>query len=458
MASQSKPKKKTSVSYICRNCDAHHIRWAGKCNFCDSWNNIEELSPEESLETSDLFPELSLSRLSELNINQEEQRFSSGIKDFDQVLGGGIVSDSLILLGGEPGVGKSTLMLEMTRHSQLQVYYFSGEESVQQVGHRAHRMGIDNNNLFISRETNLERICASITKNKPQVSVIDSIQTMHCPDRPGSPGSVGHLRDAAMLLLESARTAGGCICMTGHVTKDGAVAGPRLLEHMVDVVLYFESDRTNHYRILRAVKNRFGPVGEVAIFQMVPKGLQTVSSLPLLASRGKISGSVHSLILGGSRPLPVEVQALVTSASGPAKRMTEGLDNRRLLLLAAVLEKYCKELGLASCDIFTNLASGFSSNEPGLDLGQCVAILSSALELLIPADVACLGEVGLGGEVRPVERLSLRIKELYNLGFRTILVPKDNAITEPLPVNMQTIALSHVRELLQTLRKLGKSV
>ena len=440
-------KTKKQSAYICENCQTRHIRWAGKCSACSTWNCIVELGqPERNKIPIHAPPVL----LSELPVKQEA-RLSSGIKDMDQVLGGGIVSDSLILLAGEPGVGKSTLMLEMTRHNSFPSYYFSGEESVQQVARRAERMGIQNNNLFVSRETNLEYICSCIREKRPKISIVDSIQTVYQPDRPGTSGNSGQLREAAILLLETARESGCSIFVTGHITKDGSVAGPRLLEHMVDAVLYFDSDRTNHYRLLRAVKNRFGPVGETAVFEMLPKGIKAVSALPMLLMRDDIPGAVHSIILGGSRSLPVEVQALVTRSAGPPKRMTEGLDGRRLILLAAVLEKYLKELNLAECDIFANIVGGFSSDEPALDLAQCTAIVSSCLEISISPYTACLGEVGLAGEIRPVERLSLRIRELQNIGFKTVFVPKDNILEEK-PAGIQIRFLRHIRELLTAMQ------
>ena len=417
-------KVKQRNSYICQNCQSEYIRWAGKCASCESWNTIVEV---EAPQFGNSHVQAQLTRLSELKLS-EEDRISSGIKDLDQVLGGGIMADALHLLAGEPGVGKSTLLLEIARHYKQTLYYFSGEESVQQVARRAQRMGIENHNLYISRETNLQSICNSIYKQKPQIAIIDYIQTVYQPDRNGVPGNFGQLREAAVLLLEAARQANCSIFVSGHITKDGAVAGPRFLEHMVDVVLYFDSDRTNHYRLLRAAKNRFGPVGEVAVFEMHDQGLRAISELPLLLERDPFAGAVHSLTLGGSRPLPVEVQALVNNSSSgiTPKRVTEGLDNRRLILLSAVIEKYLKELKLGECDIFVNLVGGFSSNDPALDLAQCAAILSSQLEVTIRTNIACLGEVGLAGEVRPVERLSQRLRDLQNIGFSMVLVPKEN--------------------------------
>lgn len=457
-------KNNSATVYVCTECDAEHIRWMGKCSSCQSWNSLEE-STKALVKTKKLSAIKSLVALSEVKL-EEDPRISSKIPDLDQVLGGGIVADSIILLAGEPGVGKSTLMLELARNTKWQCYYFSGEESVRQISQRAKRMGITNEKLFISRETNLEQICNSIEKkNGPVLSIIDSIQTVYSSEHSGAAGSPSQLRDAALMLLETARKSKSAVLLTGHITKDGSIAGPRILEHMVDVVLYFESDRTNNFRILRAVKNRFGAVGEVAVFEMLNTGMRAVSSLPLSRNRDKISGSVHSLMLGGSRPITIEVQALVTRCVGPPKRVSEGLDNKRLVLLAAVLEKYCKGFNLAECDIFANLVGGFSSDEPALDLAQCLAILSSYLELPISSYTACLGELGLGGELRAVSRLSIRLRELKNLGFRTVFVPKENLSDENSNDNftqtsndgsnnkMNVIAIGHIHELLDRIQK-----
>ena len=405
---------KNKNQYYCTECDASYPRWSGKCNQCGNWNCIQEITEaEQKLTSGSASPLLQLSEID----TSSETRFSTGIKDFDQVLGGGIVPESILLLAGEPGVGKSTLMLELARHTNVKTYYFSAEETVKQLARRAKRMGIEEKKLFISRENNIKNICHTILKDKVPLAIVDSIQTIFHPDRERTVGGVGQLRDVTMLLLDVARQSETSIFITGHVTKDGNIAGPRLLEHMVDTVLYFESDRTNHYRMVRAVKNRFGAIGEVAVFEMLSHGLKVVKVLPLFLNRENISGTVHSLMLGGSRPIPVEIQALVTKASGPPKRMTEGLDNRRFILLGAVLEKYLGEAHIAECDLFANLAGGFSSDEPALDLAQCLAILSSSLEKIVHPKLACLGEVGLSGEVRPIGQLAFRIKELENLGL-----------------------------------------
>ncbi len=447
MESKAKYKTSSRTAYVCKNCHARHARWAGKCSHCESWNSIEELQARTFL-SKELKPLCDLKE-------EDELRISTRIQDVDQVLGGGLVPASLLLLAGEPGVGKSTLMLELTRNAEHEICYFSGEESAQQILRRAKRMSISNRHLLVSRETDLESICAAINEKKPRISIIDSIQTVYRGDRGGAPGNAGQLREAAVLLLETARQTNCSIFVTGHITKDGAIAGPRLLEHMVDLVLYFESDRSNHYRILRAVKNRFGPVGEIAVFEMIQEGLKTVVDFPLLLERKEIPGAVHSLIFRGSRPFPVEVQALVCSSSGPPKRMTEGLDNRRLILLSAVLEKYLRELKLAECDIFVNLLGGFSSDDPGLDLAQCAAIVSSCLEIPLRTRVACLGELSLAGEVRPIERLAQRVKELQNIGFQSIFLPEANkaALDLKLFPNLNIYFLSHVKELLDKMQE-----
>ncbi|MCR9143794.1 MAG: DNA repair protein RadA [bacterium] len=432
-------KKKNRSSFVCSECHAEHAHWGGKCDSCGAWNTLKEMEAAPvaagSVKKSSgglrgrLEPLEALSAIG----SEEEARFPSGIPDLDLVLGGGLVPGSFILVGGEPGVGKSTLLLEIARHFPKPMYYFTGEESVQQVALRARRMGIDqkdengrkNNSgdrLFISRETDLESICTRISRERPALAAIDSIQTVYGATRDSLPGSVAQLKEAAMMLLETAKSSRVPLIVTGHITKDGAIAGPRLLEHMVDTVLYFESDRLNHYRMLRAIKNRFGPVGEAAFFEMGRGGLAPLDGLRPTVIHESAPGRVYSVILEGSRPIGVEVQSLVSrSAYGQCRRMAEGLDTRRLVLLAAVLEKYLKAR-LAECDIFANLAGGLTADEPALDLALCAAILSSYQEADLQG-LGCVGEVGLSGEVRPVARLSERVAELTRLGCRRILVP-----------------------------------
>lgn len=358
-------------------------------------------------------------------ITGDLERTPTGISDLDSVLGGGLVAGALILLGGEPGVGKSTLVLEVARAFKGKLLYYSGEESPRQIAIRAHRLEITSSNLEVSQETDLTHICDEIRESKPGLVVIDSIQTVqHAGQSPGSPTL---LREAAFQLMETAKSLEIPIIVTGHITKDGAIAGPRLLEHMVDTVLLFESDRLKHFRILRAVKNRFGPVGEVALFEMREKGLHSVDGLTLDRDERPAPGRVYATLQEGSRSICVEVQALVSrSYAGPPRRMADGLDNRRLILIGAVLEKFLR-LRLSECDVFANLAGGLSSDDPGLDLGLCAAVLSSYNDRIVPGSFAFIGEVGLSGEVRTPAGMQSRIRSLVQMGFMTIVLPESAA-------------------------------
>ena len=359
-------------------------------------------------------------------------RLSSGMSQLDLVLGGGLVAGSFILIAGEPGIGKSTLLLEIARNFSGPFFYFSGEESSDQIKLRAERMGVDNRELFLSSETDLDEICNIITRKKPAIVCIDSIQTVRISGSDAGVGGQNLLRLCSLAFMEAAKSSRTPLIVTGHITKDGSVAGPRLMEHMTDAVLYFESDRLGHLRLLRSIKNRFGPTGEVGIFEMGEKGLREPSLLgprSLVASENEEvfgSGRVYTALLEGSRAIGAEVQALVNRTPfGQTRRMAEGLDNRRLVLLAAVLEKYLR-VNLAEYDIFANLAGGLSSDEPALDLAVCAAILSSYREVPLDRSAAFFGEVGLSGEVRPVGRAAARVKELTNLGFRKFFVPEAN--------------------------------
>ncbi len=364
-----------------------------------------------------------LERLNEAN--EEVVRTTTGLADLDSVLGGGLVAGALVLLGGEPGVGKSTLVLEIARKFPGEMLYFSGEESPSQIRIRASRLGVLSARVQVSRETDLETITDQIAKNRPALAVIDSIQTVQSAGV--TPGSPAILREAAFRLMETAKSHNIPILITGHITKDGAIAGPRLLEHMVDTVLLFESDRLKHYRILRAVKNRFGPVGEVALFEMTGAGLSAAASLAPHRDESAAPGRVYSVIQEGSRSICAEVQALVSRCyAGPPRRMAEGLDNRRLILLAAVLEKYLR-MRLSEYDLFANLAGGLSSDDPGLDLGICAAILSSYREIVVPPGFAFIGEVGLTGELRSPGAVGSRVRELTGLGYTTVVLAESAA-------------------------------
>ncbi len=444
--------------YICSNCKTEHIRWSGRCHSCREWNTLQKSITgsygsyylESSLEPLQRLVDLDPSSLA-------EPRISTKIESMDRVLGGGLVLGSFVLTAGEPGVGKSTLLLEAVRKSGLRSIYFSGEESIRQIALRASRMGIKGENLFLSRETNLERIYARIIKEKPQLALIDSIQSIY-DEKLASPGNMAQLRRAGLRLLEAARSSGAVVWAVGHITKDGLVAGPRFLEHMVDTVLYFDSDRSSYYRLLRSVKNRFGPAGETAVFEMSPCGLKPRDEFILSYSGKPHPGRTYSSVLHGNRPVLVEVQALTAPSHGNGRRQSEGLDTGRLTLIAAVLGKYFKEFQLSEHDIFTSLVGGFSSDDPGLDLAQCCSILSSYMEIPIHPKIACLGEIELAGEIRPVERLEGRIHSLQSAGFRLLLAPPLIKGSKPLEARseegrMKIYHLSHLSEILDLLEK-----
>jgi DNA repair protein RadA/Sms len=440
-------KQKTKNQYICLNCKEIYTRWSGKCPKCGSWNTIEEL-PEENIIMNSNKNKFYLKKLSQID-TKEIQRISSGITDVDLVLGGGFVPGSFILIGGEPGVGKSTLMLTLSEHfskNNQKVLYFSGEESPEQIKLRANRMNIKGENILISRETELNQITFTILSEKPQLIIIDSVQTVQLEDA-NIPGTVSQLKYTAFKLMEIAKKTHIPIILIGHITREGTIAGPKLLEHMVDTVLYFESDRLNHLRILRAIKNRFGNIGEVAIFEMVPEGLKIIQTIPQENHRENSPGCVYSVILEGSRAIAVEVQALVSRTNNQAKRMAEGLDIRRVILLTAVLEKFLK-INLNEQDIFTNLAGGLTAHEPALDLAICTAIISSYLEKPVQKNYAFIGEVGLTGEIRPTPRINARIKELQNLGFEKIFIP----IMQKKEIDffgIDIIEIGHIKEIIE---------
>ncbi len=356
----------------------------------------------------------------------------TGLKELDLVLGGGLVPGSLTLIGGEPGVGKSTLVLEVSRYlTQVnkKVLYISGEESPSQIRMRAERMGFRSSNLLLTSETYAENISAMIEGERPSVVFVDSIQTIAREALPNQAGTVTQLRECTQVLLETAKRSGIPILMTGHITKEGTIAGPKVLEHLVDTVLYFEGDRLNYYRLLRAVKNRFGAVGDLAIFEMFSGGLREVGDrnrIFVSAGAEERSGSVISAVLEGSRALTVEVQALVSKTGfAQARRMAEGPDTRRVILLAAVIEKYIK-IKLGECDLFSNLAGGLNADEPALDLAICTSIISSYLDQPLPKGTCVLGEVGLSGEVRSIGQANLRIKELAGVGMKKVILPEGN--------------------------------
>ncbi|HYE95486.1 MAG TPA: DNA repair protein RadA, partial [Rubricoccaceae bacterium] len=434
---------KARTRYVCQECGHASPRWAGRCPDCGAWNTlVEEAAPtpvKAPVIRGRIGPADADSRplrLTDVAVG-EHARMATGLAEFDRVLGGGILDGSLTLIAGDPGIGKSTLMTELGRHlAGRPLLYVTGEESAQQVKLRAERLGVDTDAFYLLPETNVETILAAAYDLRPDLLVVDSIQTVFRPDVESAPGSVAQVRESTAALLDLTKRLPVSTFLVGHVTKAGAIAGPRVLEHMVDTVLYFEGDRHHAYRVLRSVKNRFGPAHEIGVFEMREGGLVEVESPSALFLSERAfgqSGSVVVASLEGTRPMLVEVQALVTPASyGTPQRTANGFDGRRLQLLLAVLEKR-EGMRFSQYDVFLNVAGGVRLEEPAVDLGVALAVASSLRD--VPADSATVvaGEVGLGGEVRAVGRVEPRLAEARQLGFERFLLPKSNlkGVTPP---------------------------
>lgn len=417
--------------FFCQECGYESPKWLGQCPGCKQWNSfVEEPVTIAAKNNSGVVSSIKKAipmTLNEVSV-EEEDRLNTGMKELDRVLGGGIVGGSLTLVGGDPGIGKSTLLLQVCRNlaNKVSVLYISGEESLKQIKLRAQRIGAFNNNLLLLCETNLNTIRAVIEERKPTVVIIDSIQTMFNEEVASAPGSVSQVRESTGVLMQIAKGLGVSIFIVGHVTKDGNVAGPRVLEHMVDTVLYFEGDRHASYRILRSVKNRFGSTNEIGVFEMRQEGLVEVENPSEFMLEGKpegASGSVVACSMEGTRPILIEIQALVCQSNfGMPRRTAAGTDFNRVNLLMAVLEKRLN-MNLSSCDAYVNIAGGIRMNEPAIDLGILLAIVSSYRDIVIGDKVLVFGEVGLSGEVRAVSMAEQRVLEAKKLGFHTIILP-----------------------------------
>jgi DNA repair protein RadA/Sms len=420
--------------FFCTECGYEVSKWTGVCPGCHAFNTMTEAPRESgrpagnvaSVRRIDLPKPLPLSAIPE----ESEERISTGMEELDRVLGGGVVSGALILTGGDPGIGKSTLLLQAARNMAAggkKILYISGEESLRQIKLRARRLGEFPDELRFLCETSLDAILKLLQEEKPAVVVIDSIQTMMKEDVSGTPGSPSQVRECTAQLLQTAKSLSITVFIIGHVTKEGTVAGPRMLEHMVDTVLYFEGDRHASYRILRGVKNRFGAVNEIGVFEMRSEGLAEVpnpSAFLLSGSAEQDSGSVVSCVIEGTRPLLLEVQGLVSrSAFGMARRTAAGVDYNRVNLLLAVLEKRCR-LSLSDCDAYVNIAGGLRVNDPALDLAVILALYSSYRNLLLPPHLIVFGEVGLSGELRDVPFTEQRVQEALRLGYTSCLLPR----------------------------------
>ncbi len=429
---------KWRVVHRCSDCGAAHPKWSGRCGTCGAWNSlVEDVESDPVPGAAALAAALGSAAaavpIGEVDILGARPR-ATGISEVDRVLSGGFVPGSVTLLGGEPGIGKSTLLLQVLATSAGRTLYVTAEESAQQVRMRAERLGALRDELFLLAETSLPRIRAAIATVRPELVVVDSIQAVADPDLGSGPGSITQVRGCAQQLVADAKANGHSTVMVGHVTKDGALAGPRVLEHLVDTVLSFEGDRHHALRMLRAVKHRFGTTNELGLFEMDGEGLQAVPDagrLFLADRRAGIPGSVVVPVVEGQRPILVEVQALVIASSlGTPRRSTQGLDQARLSLLLAVLERRAG-LGFGTCDVYASVVGGIRLGEPGGDLGVCVAAASALIGVAVDADVVVCGEVGLGGELRQVAQTPRRLAEAARLGFRRAVVPASASVSVP---------------------------
>jgi len=421
---------KVKKAYFCQNCGSQHSQWMGQCNSCGEWNTlVEEVIKREDDKKLGAPKKTGLTTVKSSNLNSikfsEEHRFTSTDGELDRVLGGGIVPGSLILFGGEPGIGKSTLMLQVAINTKRKVLYVSGEESDKQLKMRADRLGIKNPNVFVLTETLTRNIFLQIEEIQPDLVVVDSIQTLQTDIIDASPGSISQIRETAGEWLRFSKETGVPVFLIGHITKDGHLAGPKILEHMVDVVLQFEGDSNYVYRLLRAHKNRFGSTSELGIYEMNQGGLREVanpSEVLISKNREHLSGTSIGVLTEGTRPILIEIQALVSTAVyGTPQRSSTGFDARRLNMLLAVLEKRCG-FRLSSKDVFLNITGGIKIEDPAIDLAVITAILSSNEDIPAPANICFAAEIGLTGEIRPVQRLSQRILEAQKLGFEEIYI------------------------------------
>ncbi len=420
---------KQRIKYICANCGYESLTWLGKCPNCNEWNTFsEEFVEAKSGKKKQKLNVDNIYKLSEVN-GEEDIRIKTGIKEFDRVLGGGLIFGSVVLIGGDPGIGKSTLVMQAAGSLNAKVLYVTGEESVKQISLRAKRLKVNDENVFLLSETDLDLITSAIDKVKPQIVIIDSIQTMYKPTFENAPGTVTQIRESTSYLMHLAKTIGFSVIIVGHVTKDGYLAGPKVLEHIVDTVLQFEGEKNYSYRILRAQKNRFGNTNEIGIFEMHEDGLTEVknpSEIFLSERNDDLTGAVVTASMEGTRPILLEVQALVTPTNfGNPQRVTTGFDYRRLSILLAVLEKRAG-FKLSTYNVFLNIAGGIKIDEPAIDLAVCTAIASSLTNKPAKNNFVVLGEVGLGGEIRSVGHIEKRIQEAEKLGFTNVVIPQNN--------------------------------
>jgi len=450
---------KSKYIYTCNQCGYESTKWNGKCPSCGAWNSFEEdiadISPAggRSAASQESAPDLSDSILELEDIGADSDvRYDTGIGELNRVLGGGLVKGSLVLLGGEPGIGKSTILLQICQFlgEDHSVLYVSGEESARQIKLRAQRLGVDTENLYILTATDAEAVARTIVSSAPDIAIIDSIQTMSIGRITSSPGSLTQVRECTNLFMHTAKNQEIPIIIVGHVNKDGAIAGPKVMEHIVDAVLYFEGERHQSYRILRAVKNRFGSTNEIGVFEMLDKGLREVANPSQMLLEGRphnVSGTCVACVMEGSRPILAEVQALASKTGYAApRRMATGFDFNRLNIIIAVLEK---RLGvyMGTLDVYLNIVGGFRLDEPAGDLPVAMALYSGIMDKQIDEELIAFGEIGLGGEIRSVSHIAQRIREAERMGFKTCVVPKQSmSAVDPKEYDIEIIPVSTLKQ------------
>lgn len=460
---------KAKTVYRCEQCGTDHLKWAGQCSDCGEWNSLIEVrldqaTPHRAKQGTQTRANgyagqhASITTLDQISVNEIE-RTPTGIGEFDRVLGGGLVTGSVVLIGGDPGIGKSTILLQTATYmaGQQSALYVTGEESLSQVAMRAKRLDLPLDRLKVMAETCVERICEILAQERPQMAVLDSIQTLYTETIQSAPGGVSQIRESAAILTRFAKHTGTALFLVGHVTKEGALAGPRVLEHMVDCVLYFEGQSDSRYRMIRAVKNRFGAVNELGVFGMTDKGLKEVanpSAIFLSRYDEAISGSVVMISREGTRPLLVEVQALVDDAHGQPRRVALGLEQNRLSMLLAVMHRH-GGVQTVGQDVYVNIVGGLKITETGSDLAVLLACASSLRGKALPQQLAVFGEVGLSGEIRPVPNGQERLREAHKHGFKTIILPRANAPQTPIK-GLNVIAVARLHEALQAAMELGE--
>lgn len=448
---------KLKTVFYCTECGNETAKWAGQCPACKAWNTlVEEPKRTENAATKTTFIKTRSEAKKLANITADESdRLDTGIEELNRVLGGGIVEGSVILVGGDPGIGKSTLLLQMCQNIPKQILYVTGEESDSQIKLRASRLGVTNEELFILAENSLDDIEQSIENIKPSIVIIDSIQTVYRKDMSSAPGSVSQVREATASLTTIAKSTGTTVFVIGHVTKEGTLAGPRVLEHLVDTVLYFEGDRYESYRILRAVKNRYGSTNEIGVFDMRSDGFDEVKNPSgLFINMEEEQGCCVACILEGTRPMLVEIQSLVSKTNfGNPRRMAAGFDNNRLTLLLALVEKKNK-LTLSSQDVYLNVVGGLKIEDRASDLAVAMSVISSYMNKELPEKTAFIGELSLTGEIRPVASLDKRVSECMKMGFKNVVIPNT---TVPMPSGINVIKKKYLGEIINDLKATTKA-